>query len=353
MDENTAATECVYCGNTAIITERFEGKFEPKRVIPFKTTKEEAIEAFSSYKKGKVFMPKDFLNKNNIEKVSGVYIPFFLYDMIVDGSLDVEAIKEQRWSEGDYKYVKKDYYNVIREGNMIFEKIPTDASKKFSDDIMDSIEPFNYEDLKTFNSSYMSGFLAEKYDLDADDLLSRAEGRAKQTTQDILFADIKGYNSKRIDEFNGRVSINGVPEYVMLPVWMMTTKYQGESYTFAINGQTGKMVGSLPIDKGLYGKFLGLGILIPMLVMQFLMYFSGGFSGKGEVIALIVSLLIGWIYTSHLKAGMNTVAMKTGAGSYMRENSVRTRHPEDVFLFTKTERRQKTTTPPGNPPAKP
>ena len=267
MDENTAATECVYCGNTAIITERFEGKFEPKRVIPFKTTKEEAIEAFSSYKKGKVFMPKDFLNKNNIEKVSGVYIPFFLYDMIVDGSLDVEAIKEQRWSEGDFKYVKKDYYNVIREGNMIFEKIPTDASKKFSDDIMDSIEPFDYNDLTTFNSSYMSGFLAEKYDLNADDLLSRAEGRAKQTTQDILFADINGYNSKKIDEFNGRVSMNGNPEYVMLPVWMMNVKYEDKIYTMAMNGQTGKFIGNVPVSKGkVAATWVGLTTVIAIII---------------------------------------------------------------------------------------
>ena len=267
MDENTAATECVYCGNTAIITERLEGKFEPKRVIPFKTTKDEAIEAFSKYKKGKVFMPKDFLNKSNIEKVSGVYIPFFLYDMIVNGSLDVDAIKESRWSDGENDYIKKDYYNVIREGNMVFEKIPTDASKKFSDDIMDSIEPFNYDDLTTFNASYMSGFLAEKYDLDADDLLSRAEGRAKQTTQDILYNDINGYNSKKINEFTGEASINGVPEYVMLPVWMMNVKYNDKIYTMAMNGQTGKFIGNVPISKGkVAGAWFGLTAIIAAII---------------------------------------------------------------------------------------
>lgn len=267
MDENTAATECVYCGNTAIITERLEGKFEPKRVIPFKTTKDEAIEAFSKYKKGKVFMPKDFLNKNNIEKVSGVYIPFFLYDMIVNGSLDVDAIKESRWSDSENDYIKKDYYNVIREGNMVFEKIPTDASKKFSDDIMDSIEPFNYDDLTTFNASYMSGFLAEKYDLDADDLLSRAEGRAKQTTQDILYNDIHGYNSKKINEFTGEASINGVPEYVMLPVWMMNVKYNDKIYTMAMNGQTGKFIGNVPISKGkVAGTWFGLTAIIAAII---------------------------------------------------------------------------------------
>ena len=132
---------------------------------------------------------------------------------------------------------------------MAFEKIPTDASQKFSDDIMDSIEPFNYNDLTAFNSSYMSGFLAEKYDLDANDLLARAEGRAKQTTRDILYNDIRGYNSKKVNEFTGDVSINGVPEYVMLPVWMMNVKYEGKIYTMAMNGQTGKFIGNVPISK--------------------------------------------------------------------------------------------------------
>jgi len=268
MDENTAATECVYCGNTAIITERFEGDFQPKRVIPFKKTKEEAIEAFSNYKKGKIFMPKEFLNKNNIEKITGVYIPFFLYDMIVDGKLDVEGIKEKRWSEGDYRYVKKDYYNVLREGNMTFEKIPTDASKKFSDDIMDSIEPFNYDDLISFNSSYMSGFLAEKYDLNSDDLLSRAEGRAKQTTRDLLYNDISGYNSKKIQDFIGNASIQGTPEYVMLPVWMMNIKYEDKIYTMAMNGQTGKFIGNVPISKGkVAATWLGITSLVTIIVL--------------------------------------------------------------------------------------
>lgn len=263
MDENTAVTECVYCGNTAIITERLEGEFEPKRVIPFKKTKEEAIEAFSGYQKGKIFIQKDFLKKENIEKISGIYIPFFLYDMIVDGQLDVEAINEKRWSDGENRYVKKDYYNVIREGNMIFEKIPTDASRKFSDDIMDSIEPFNYDDLIKFNSSYMSGFLAEKYDINASELLSRAEGRAKETTKNVLYSDITGYNSKRVVSFTGTTNINGIPEYVMLPVWMMNVKYKDKIYTMAMNGQTGKFIGNVPISAG---KVARLWIILTTLI---------------------------------------------------------------------------------------
>lgn len=268
MDENTAATECVYCGNTAIITERFEGEFKPSRVIPFTKTKEEAIEAFSNYKKGKWFMPSNFLNKENIEKVTGVYIPFYLYNMIVDGEIDVEAINEKRWSDDNYNYKKQDFYNVKRAGSMTFEKIPTDASKKFSDDIMDSIEPFDYNGLTDFNSSYMSGFLAEKYDLNADDLLSRAEGRAKETTKNVLFSDVHGYSRKRITSDYENARVQGEPEYVMLPVWMMNVKFEDKIYTMAMNGQTGKFIGNVPISKAKVAKvWAGIFAVVSIVVI--------------------------------------------------------------------------------------
>ena len=247
MDENTSATACVYCGNTAIISDRLNGEFAPKNIIPFKKTREQAIEAFSNYKKGKWFMPSEFVRKENIEKTSGVYIPFYLYDMDVFEQINVNAIKETRWSDSDFYYTKKDYYKVYRAGNMSFNKIPTDASKKFHDDIMDSIEPFDYNGLVEFNSSYMSGFLAEKYDIEMNDLENRAKKRAIETAKDTLYKDIIGYDEKIIRSAVDEVDIKET-SYVLLPVWMLNVKYNGKIYTLAMNGQTGKFIGNVPIS---------------------------------------------------------------------------------------------------------
>lgn len=267
MDENTAVTECVYCGNTTIITERFDGEFKPSRVIPFHKTRDEVIKAFASYGKGKWFMPSNFLNKENIEKVSGIYIPFYLFDMVVDGEIDVEAINKETWSDAEYSYEKQDIYSVTRAGTMSFEKIPTDASKKFSDDVMDSIEPFDYSGLVDFSASYMSGFFAEKYDLKVKDLLARAEGRAKETTRRILFSDINGYSSKKITSSYETTKIIGRPEYVMLPVWMMNVKFNNKMYTMAMNGQTGKFIGNIPISKIKVAKvWIGIFVLITVII---------------------------------------------------------------------------------------
>ena len=248
MDENTSVTECVYCGNTAIITERLQGEFSPTQVIPFKKTKDDAVNAFLGYKKGKWFMPKEFLDKRNIEKIAGIYIPFYLYDMDVDARIDVEATKTKTWTSGNYRYKQTDYYNVLRAGNMSFDKIPTDASKKFPDDIMDSIEPYNYVDLVRFDASYMSGFLSEKFDLSKDELQERAEKRAKQSAEQELLRDVVGYDSKHIKNSIANAKKKD-SKYVLLPVWMLNIKYEGKPYTLAMNGQTGKFIGNVPVSK--------------------------------------------------------------------------------------------------------
>lgn len=247
-DENTTATFCVYCGSTSIIKNKLEGEFKPVSIIPFKKTKEDAIEAFKEFKKGKIFTPKDFSEEKNIEKITGVYIPFWTYDCNVNGKIEVEAKDITTWSSGDYDYTKTDVYDVIRAGYMSYEKVPVDGSTKFDDDTMDSIEPFNYNELKQFNMSYLSGFLSEKYDVDKDEALVRAHDRILKSSIAELESTIKFYDSKYVKNSNIKIDTKKA-EYILLPVWMLNIKYNDKMHLFAMNGQTGKMVGNIPIDK--------------------------------------------------------------------------------------------------------
>lgn len=278
MDENTSVTECVYCGNTAIITERLVGEFAPKQIIPFKKDKNDAIKAFMDYKKGKRFMPKEFTEKKNIEKISGIYIPFYLYDINSSASIEVEATRSKTWNEGNYRYKKTDYFEATRAGKMSFNMIPTDASKKFPDDIMDSIEPYDYKDLVEFDSSYMSGFLSEKYDLSMDELYERAEKRAKESTIQELLNTVTGYDSKTIKASLAKAEKKDTSKYVLLPVWMLNVKYENKLYTLAMNGQTGKFIGNVPVSKG---KVVKLWIEIFAVISAILIVLNLiGFFGK-------------------------------------------------------------------------
>lgn len=275
-DENTAATFCVYCGNTAILKEKLSGKFAPDMIIPFKNEKEKAIEAFKSLNKGRPLMPNFFNDEKNIEKIKGVYIPFWLYDVKVSGELDATSTTSTTWTVGDTVYTKTDTYRLEREGEMSFNKIPVDGSTRFDNDIMNTIEPFNYSELEEYNHAYLSGFLAEKYDVDEETSFKDAEERSLNSARDTIKDDM-GMGIKTIVN-DTLASTKILTKYVLLPVWMINVKYKDKFYTFAMNGQTGEFVGNIPVDKKkafIYG-ILTFVITFMLVVLISYIFYKGG-----------------------------------------------------------------------------
>lgn len=246
-DENTVATHCVYCGNTAIMKNRLQGEFKPDKIIPFKTEKKDAVKAFQENVQKKWFAPKEFHLEENIEKITGVYVPFWLYDGKVNGNISAKATKTRFWSDSNYNYTEISEFECTRSGNIEITDLPVDGSSKFEDNIMDSIEPYDYNEFVEFNRAYLSGFLAEKYDLDKETVYVRAEDRMKNTITNELKSTIGGYTSITIQNSDADIQ-KGDVEYALLPVWMLNIKFKEKMYTFAMNGQTKKMVGDVPVD---------------------------------------------------------------------------------------------------------
>lgn len=245
-DDNTTATQCVYCGSVSIMKNRLEGRFRPDLIIPFETTRQDAIDAYNKFLRKKKLAPRQFANPENIGKITGVYIPFWLYNGHAMGSLSGEVHKSTSWRSGDYIYTKTDIYHIERAGSIKYEKVPVDGSKKFDDDTMDSIEPFDYEKFKPFNYSYLSGFLAEKYDVTSDESQERANLRMGNTLISSFLSTVDGKVMNMQEDKN--INISDI-KYALLPVWMLNTHFKGQTYPFAMNGQTGRLVGNVPIDK--------------------------------------------------------------------------------------------------------
>ena len=246
-DENTSATFCVYCKNTAILRNKLIGEFNPSKIIPFKNTREDAIETFKKFGKGKPFLPKIFTNEKSISEITGIYVPFWLYDYKVYGSLEAEGKNIIHWTSGNYEYTKTDVYSVKREGNAEFSKVPVDGSFRLDNDLMNSIEPYDYNSLEEFNHSYLSGFFAEKYDVDSNTANVDGLKRVYNTTTNLLKSCIQSYTTVRVNKTD-HTSDTLKYEYVLLPVWLLNVKYKDKIYTLAMNGQTGKMVGNVATD---------------------------------------------------------------------------------------------------------
>jgi predicted RNA-binding Zn-ribbon protein involved in translation (DUF1610 family)/ribosomal protein L37AE/L43A len=277
-DEQTASTFCVYCGNTAILKSKLSGKFTPNKIIPFKTERELAIKEFKGLSKGRPLMPKGFNDEKNIEKIKGVYIPFWLYDIKVDGTINADCKIITSWEIGDTQYTKTDTFAVTRGGNMEFNSIPVDGSSRFDNNIMNTIEPFNYNDLVPYNHAYLSGFFAEKYDTEGEEIYKEAEKRAINSTQEELEKTIHGYTTEIVVQKNF-TSKELNKEYAMLPVWMVNVKYKNKDYIFAMNGQTGEFIGNIPLDITktiIYTIVIFIVTFLICLLVSYLIYLFGG-----------------------------------------------------------------------------
>ena len=247
-EETTAATACPYCGNPTIIPGQFSGTKKPDLIIPFRFGKEEAIAALKRHYNHKPLLPKAFADNNHIQEIKGVYVPFWLFDAEVEADMTFAATRTHVHTTPNEIITETDHYLVHRQGHLRFEKIPVDAASKMPDTHMDAIEPYDYEELKPFALSYLPGFLADKYDVSREDSSQRAQRRCENSAENAIRQTVLGYETCTATRRQMRVTPGDV-KYALLPVWLLSTQWNGNNYLFAMNGQTGKLIGDLPMDR--------------------------------------------------------------------------------------------------------
>ncbi len=254
-DEAMAATSCPYCDNPVVLKGQFEGDLKPDLVIPFKLDKKAAKEALKKHCQGKKLLPKVFTDENHLDEIKGVYVPFWLFEADAQASIRYKATRVRHWSDSDYNYTETQHYHVSRGGTLGFHAVPVDGSSKLADDLMESIEPFDLKEAVPFNTAYLAGYLADRYDVDAQQSTERANQRIRQSTADAFAQTAMGYSTIIPVSTNIQLN-NSKAKYALYPVWLLNTTWDGQKYTFAMNGQTGKMVGNLPVDKAAYKRWL-------------------------------------------------------------------------------------------------
>lgn len=243
--ETTVATICAYCGRALSITSNLSGSFRPEKVIPFAITKEQAMEKYNMFVKSCFLAPKIFKQQDNIKKIQGLYVPFYLHSMDVESDINLECTDIKHRKSGYDRINTHSVYSVDMNLSGNFDDVPTDASKKMDNTLMDALEPFNYKDIVDFNPAFMAGYFAEQNDEDDKETINRAETRIKEFLQESAKNEATGYELKIVKSNNTRME-NQNSQYVMLPVWLLSIEWKDKIYTIAVNGQTGKVAGVLP-----------------------------------------------------------------------------------------------------------
>ena len=238
------------------------GALSEKKHRTEKLDKKAAKENYHKHLQGKKFLPKVFKKENHVDEIKGVYIPFWLFVADADARITYEAEKVHVSRSGDTEYTTREIYQVYREGTISFDHVPADGSRKMDDTLMESIEPYNFQEAVPFQQAYLAGYLADRYDVNVDERIDRARERIRVCTEQAFRKTVRGYNGRTsVKDSNVQIH-NASYWYAMYPVWILNTTWKGEKFIFAMNGQTGKMVGDLPIDRSKFWKSVGIRTLL-------------------------------------------------------------------------------------------
>lgn len=344
--ETTTATECPYCGSPTILPENIEGGVKPEMVVPFAVAKEEAQAQFDNYFKGKKLLPNIFLEtRNRIAEMRKLYVPYWLFDCGAYGDISYDAkIRHAPRRMGDWEIIDTDHYIVRRAGRMEFDSIPVDGSAMLDNRITESLEPYDLSAAVPFKPAVLAGAMADHADVDAAECVDRVRQRVETSVEDKLRSTVSGYSSvtrrsRHIHTEDGRVTP------VLMPVWLITTEKEGTTYTFAINGQTGKLTCDVPAD-GKKAFIWGAGAFaIAMALAAALLLAMDMFDGMMMGVSAFAALLIAFIVVAGLKAQLNQAEFQSAAGNYLSDDTFELSARSDHFLYRTTERRKIERTP--------
>jgi len=339
-EETTTATECPYCGSPTILPDRIDGGIKPEKVIPFTVTKEQAQKQFEEYFQGKTLLPNIFKNsRNRISDMRKLYVPYWLFDCDAQGSVVYDAEKKTTTRQGDYEVERVKHYVVRRAGSMSFENIPVDGSEKLDNKITESLEPYDLNAAVPFQAAVLAGAMADHADVDAAACEGRAVERVENSMESELRSTVTGYTS--VHERSKNISAEGgkvTP--VLMPVWLITTEKEGKTYTFAINGQTGKLTCDVPANtKKAFG--IGAGVFAGVMgLASLVMYFMGNLESGTALIAAIVALVAAFGVVGALLGQLKQAASQHAAEEYVKPGSFHLGIRYDRFLYETTNRRK-------------
>ena len=315
----TAATTCPYCDNNVVLDPQVSGVLKPDGIIPFSFDKSKLADALQNFYADKPLLPTGFFDENKVEKAQGVYVPFWLYDATVDGDMEYSATRTSTYIQGNYQVTETRHYDLARAGQVQYSNVPADGSSRMDNDLMDSIEAFNISGMRPFDSAYLSGYVADRYDEDVNTCFPRAANRMLTTARRAFETTTSSYEMPTVIHDGLKVQ-NASAAYVLFPVWLFNGEYGGKKYRYAVNGQTGKVVGELPISSSKSAA----AFFIPFLICIMLAALFGGMMMGGSDASFMAAFfgmglgaIIGGINLSSKRSRMKVVNTANSATTYV------------------------------------
>lgn len=274
-DNHTALETCFFCGNTMRLGDRMSGDLAPTKVIPFTISKKNALRTYHKWRRNLIFSPREYIKSKYKRDIIGVYIPFWLYKIKVQGEASLHAVHVKNFKEDKEKVTQTSQYNLYRQIDLTYENIPKTASKMFSQKQLENILPYNYNALKTFQLRDLANYYSEQYNTTSESLLESAKETTNTLTDEFLVRSGRNYENISIENKDCTTKVLS-SEYALLPVWIVRYDYRDKEYTFLMNGQTGKVAGNPPLSPIKLAVSLGLIATFTFIFCRILTVLLGG-----------------------------------------------------------------------------
>lgn len=336
---------CHWCRNTLSVNQQIPNGAVPDTVLPFKISKKEAKEAIEGFVgKRKFYAHPQFRKEFTTENVMGVYLPYMIVDANTHANLRGQGeIETRSWTEknGDtYRtYYDADLYNVERDFDLTIEGLTVESSKDKLDksgksktnNIINSIMPFDTENCVKWNSNYIKGYTSEKRDTNVEELKELVDAQSKDIARFAANKTITKYD-RGVRWDSESLEVKGQQwKSAYLPVWLYSyqEKKGNESllHYVAVNARTKETMGSVPIHMP---KLFGMSLLVEFLGILAMLFTSSDDRNWPWLF-----LLSGFIYFWIIYAKYRNTGARHNYETETKTNMTNL-HEEDTFVRRRT-----------------
>ena len=277
VDEKIQATACPFCDTPLVADTGTHRQIKPKGLVPFQLDERQARDAMTNWLGGLWFAPnklKDYARKGRA--MNGIYVPYWTFDaqtetdyrgqrgthyyetrtVMRDGKQVQEQVRRTRWN------------NVAGRVARFFDDVVVLASHSLPKQYTDALQPWDLKQLVNYQPQYLSGFQAEAYQVQLEEGLQEAKAVMDRQIMLDIRRDIGG-DEQRVTAKDTRIS-DVTFKHILLPVWMAAYKYNGKTYRFVVNGQTGKVQGERPYS----AVKIAFAILVALIIAGIVFYYG-------------------------------------------------------------------------------
>ncbi|QQS27405.1 MAG: hypothetical protein IPM47_10825 [Sphingobacteriales bacterium] len=257
---NVTASSCPFCSSSLVVKGASTSQIvKPKGVLPFKISQEQATESFRKWLNSLWFAPNNLKRyASQKDKLIGIYIPYWTYDSQTtstytgrrgDDYTDYVTQAVSVNGKTEFRQVpvtKTRWTNVSGIVKVFFDDVLIVACTSLPTQYVDSLEPFDLQNIQPFNEKYLSGFRAERYQVDVKNGLELAKKKMDIAIRRAVCTQIGGNHQQILSLHSDFYSITF--KHILLPIWISSYRYNNKVYRFVINGRTGVVRGERPVS---------------------------------------------------------------------------------------------------------